>query len=201
MRSVQVSKNKLMAAALELVAEIGYKDASTKKIAQAAGMNEASIFRLFGSKKQLFLDAIFHTSMSGDDIDMQSIWALGDFRSRLEEFVAQCLELCIKQLSVNRMFVLCAMDIMDANFQKLVLSRMLQVADLFRAFLRREGENGEIDYTGTILPDMVFSRLSMAAMYFYRMDGEDVRDQKDKKVLVADLTDFLCGKLRVKHAC
>lgn len=89
---VSDSKNRLMNAALELVADIGYKNASTKKIAQAAKMNEASIFRLFGSKQQLFLDAIYYKSMSGDDIELGSGDGLPDFKSRLVHFIGQCLD-------------------------------------------------------------------------------------------------------------
>lgn len=201
MGSVQESKTRLMNAALELVAEIGYKSASTKKIAQTAGMNEASIFRLFGSKKQLFLDAVFSKSMSGADIDMRGVWAPKDFRGRLDAFLSQCLELCIRQLSVNRMFILTAQDVMDPRFQKMVLSRVMQVAELFRLFLEREREAGSVRLAdGAVLPEMVFSRLSMAAMYFSRLDGDDSRIAEDKRLFVEDLAAFLRDKLCVRDA-
>lgn len=42
-----------MAAALRLMARSGYHGAKTRQIAQEAGVNEALIFRYFGSKKEL----------------------------------------------------------------------------------------------------------------------------------------------------
>jgi|GEM_PF-768502 len=195
------SKKKLMSATLDLVAEVGYKNASTKRIAQAANMNESSIFRLFGSKRQLFLDSIFFMSMSSDDIDMKYIWNLTGCRERLCEFIGQCLDLCIRQLSINRMFVFCTVEVMDEKFQKMVLARVLQVSDLFRLFLERERQLGEIIPTDTaILPDLVFSRLTMAAMYFFRMDIDLAEINEDKQAFVHELTDFVWEKLCVKEA-
>lgn len=196
------SKKKLMGATLDLVAEVGYKNASTKRIAQAANMNESSIFRLFGSKKQLFLDSIFFMSMSSDDMDMKHVWNLTDCRQRIGAFLGQCLDLCIRQLSVNRMFVFCTMEVMDEKFQKMVLARVLQVSDTFRLFLDRERQLGEIVPTDmAILPDLVFSRLTMAAMYFYRLDSDPAEVGEHKQAFLNELADFVWEKLRVKEAC
>lgn len=45
--------DKIVLAFLELVQEEGYKGATTRKIAQAAGVNESTIFRHFKDKKNL----------------------------------------------------------------------------------------------------------------------------------------------------
>ncbi|MEL6535915.1 MAG: helix-turn-helix domain-containing protein [Bacteroidota bacterium] len=44
----------ILEAARDLFATLGYKGTSTKKIAQAAKVNEVTIFRIFGSKEKLF---------------------------------------------------------------------------------------------------------------------------------------------------
>lgn len=56
------SSDKLLSAAIELIAEKGYNGVSTKEIAAAAGLNEVTLFRHFGSKQNLFEAAIdrFH---------------------------------------------------------------------------------------------------------------------------------------------
>lgn len=201
---VSDSKNRLMRAALELVFELGYKNTSTKKIAQAANMNEASIFRLFGSKRQLILDAIYHQSMSGDDLDLASIDDPPDFRGRLERFVGQCLDLCIRQLPTNRTVILSASDIMDRNFHQMILARMLQVEELFRLFLERERQRDGVELDNMeVLPEMVFSRLYMAAMYFYRPWDKETSEEgilEDKRIFVKDLSSYLCSRFLHQEA-
>jgi AcrR family transcriptional regulator len=50
-------------AALAVLAERGYAGATTRRIAEAAGINEVTLFRRFGDKRQLILAAI-HTDIS-----------------------------------------------------------------------------------------------------------------------------------------
>jgi AcrR family transcriptional regulator len=50
-------------AALAVLAERGYVGATTRRIAEAAGINEVTLFRRFGDKRQLILAAI-HTDIS-----------------------------------------------------------------------------------------------------------------------------------------
>ncbi|MFC4099803.1 TetR/AcrR family transcriptional regulator [Paenibacillus xanthanilyticus] len=52
------SKERLMTAAIELMAARGYKGVSTKEIAAAAGVSEMTLFRQFGSKKNLLDQAV-----------------------------------------------------------------------------------------------------------------------------------------------
>ncbi|MFC0215075.1 TetR/AcrR family transcriptional regulator [Paenibacillus chartarius] len=61
------SSDKLLRAAIELIAEKGYNGVSTKEIAAAAGVNEVTLFRNFGTKLQL-LEAAFHRFHYGDEM-------------------------------------------------------------------------------------------------------------------------------------
>lgn len=54
------NKSKLMTAAIDLMAEKGYKGVSTKEIAAAAGVTEMTLFRNFGSKMNLLEQAVEH---------------------------------------------------------------------------------------------------------------------------------------------
>ncbi|MFE5318924.1 TetR/AcrR family transcriptional regulator [Paenibacillus sp. NPDC056579] len=49
----------MLTAVIDLVAQKGYNGVSTKEIAAAAGVNEVTLFRLFGSKQNL-LETAFH---------------------------------------------------------------------------------------------------------------------------------------------
>lgn len=52
-----ISRQKLLEAAAAVFAESGFRGATTRRIAEAAGVNEVTLFRLFGSKSQLMAEA------------------------------------------------------------------------------------------------------------------------------------------------
>lgn len=73
------SKAKLMHAAIDLMAEKGYKGVSTKEIAAAAGVSEMTLFRNFGSKQNLLEKAVdrYHYSIEMTQIfNEKVIWDL-----------------------------------------------------------------------------------------------------------------------------
>jgi AcrR family transcriptional regulator len=53
-----ISRQKLLEAAAKVFAESGFRGATTRRIAEAAGVNEVTLFRQFGSKSQLMCAAI-----------------------------------------------------------------------------------------------------------------------------------------------
>ncbi len=58
-----VTDTTMFDAALAVLAERGYAGATTRRIAEAAGINEVTLFRRFGDKRQLILAAI-HADIS-----------------------------------------------------------------------------------------------------------------------------------------
>lgn len=53
-----VSRQKLLAAAARIYGESGFRGATTRRIADEAGVNEVTLFRLFGSKSALLAEAL-----------------------------------------------------------------------------------------------------------------------------------------------
>lgn len=47
------TRKRIEAAALKLIGQVGYKRATTRRIAEEAGVNEVTLFRHFGTKKNL----------------------------------------------------------------------------------------------------------------------------------------------------
>ena len=52
------NRQRLLEAAGRVYAEVGFRGATTRRIAEEAGVNEVTLFRLFGSKAQLIAEAI-----------------------------------------------------------------------------------------------------------------------------------------------
>jgi AcrR family transcriptional regulator len=51
-------RDRLLLAAITLFGEAGYRGATTRRIAEAAGVNEVTLFRLFGTKRALLDEAV-----------------------------------------------------------------------------------------------------------------------------------------------
>jgi AcrR family transcriptional regulator len=51
-------REQLLEAAVKVFAETGFRGATTRRIAQEAGVNEVTLFRQFGSKEGLILEAV-----------------------------------------------------------------------------------------------------------------------------------------------
>lgn len=57
-------RNEILAAAAEVFAQHGFRGSTTRRIAEAAGVNEITIFRQFGSKEALIGEAMKHMTDS-----------------------------------------------------------------------------------------------------------------------------------------
>jgi AcrR family transcriptional regulator len=67
-RDAAATRAALLEAARKLMAEHGVEGTSTRDVAAAAGVNQALVYRYFGSKEKLFIEAASTASDSADDI-------------------------------------------------------------------------------------------------------------------------------------
>lgn len=58
------TKERILSAALELFSSRGYAATSTRALAAAAGVNEVTLFRSFGSKKNIYVETFLHYAVS-----------------------------------------------------------------------------------------------------------------------------------------
>ena len=87
--SAEERRKQILKSAIRVFAQMTYHGATTKRIAEEAGITEALIYRYFGSKRALFTEAIIHTSerlVSGLEGELQ--------RNRDNPFLA--LENCFR---------------------------------------------------------------------------------------------------------
>jgi AcrR family transcriptional regulator len=92
------TSQRIIIAAMQLFGQVGYSQATTRSIAEAAGVNEVTLFRHFGSKKNLLIACIdsfnatsfaakFETGLTGDyseDIWRMALLQIEDTTAHLE---------------------------------------------------------------------------------------------------------------------
>jgi AcrR family transcriptional regulator len=96
--SIDETRQRIIDAALKLFGEVGYTRATTRAIAEAAGVNEVTIFRHFGNKKNLLFACVsafnqvgfaetFQAHLTGDyaaDIRKMAQLQMADTAGRFE---------------------------------------------------------------------------------------------------------------------
>jgi AcrR family transcriptional regulator len=78
-------RERLLDAAARVYAETGYRGATTRRIAQEAGVNEITLFRHFGSKTTLILEAVRQANLRSDSPAVPT--TLGDPATELRSWV------------------------------------------------------------------------------------------------------------------
>ena len=84
-----IDETRVFEAAVELFVTHGYERTTTKEIAAAAGVNEATLFRRYGSKAQLMEAAIDH---QWQDVPLASLEYTGELEGDLSAIVDAYVE-------------------------------------------------------------------------------------------------------------
>ena len=96
------AREKVLDSAFTLFAEKGYDGTTTKDIAFLAGVNEVTLFRIFGNKEALFHQVIL------EKLPLQSIQSVVDFdmEGPMEEVLLRNARKVLETLKENRHFLM-----------------------------------------------------------------------------------------------
>ena len=119
----------ILAVAVRLFSQKGFRGTTTKEIAQAAGVSEAMVFRHFATKEELYAAILDHKACSGDRFEPEEMASDGiqrkDDRAVFESLALGALNHHEK----------------DPEFQRLLLHSALEKHELaemfFNKFVRR----------------------------------------------------------------
>lgn len=91
------TRERIIQGAAQVFAKKGYDGATTREIAQAAGVNEVTIFRHFGNKKNLFLAMISQRSPLRSVKEVLENQLTGDYRQDLLTIGNQYMKTMLRQ--------------------------------------------------------------------------------------------------------
>ena len=83
---MKATEKKILLAATKLFSEFGYSGVSTRKIAEVAGVNELTLFRVFKSKSNLLQAVIRHFAFEGNIVEKISHEITGDIKKDIQIF-------------------------------------------------------------------------------------------------------------------
>jgi AcrR family transcriptional regulator len=184
-RQPEATRQRLLQAALQLFGQVGYAQATTRRIADAAGVNEVTLFRHFGSKKDLLAACIAAHNAAGFS---------GTFNVGLSgDYPADILTMARRQTADTRR---------SQEVLRMLLCDARSVPELRQALLAGGRENfsrlsayfqEQID-AGTVRPDLpaaalatAFDSLFSSSVLFEHLFAEDLAPQLPVDELITPL--------------
>ncbi len=115
-------RHQLLAVAVSLFSERGFRGTTTKEIAQAAGVSEAMVFRHFATKEELYAAILDHKACSGGSFEPE-VMAADAIQRKDDRAVFESLALGALNHHEN-----------DPDFQRLLLHSALEKHELAQMF-------------------------------------------------------------------
>jgi AcrR family transcriptional regulator len=135
------TRTELLKAAAAVFAQHGSRGSTTRRIAEAAGVNEVTLFRYFGSKEALLQEAIANTAEG-----MSSV-ALPETPIDPETELTEWCGIVMERLRAKRSIIRKCMSEMDENPEMITtaVSTPVRAAHDLAAYLRKLKSEGRAD--------------------------------------------------------
>jgi AcrR family transcriptional regulator len=129
----------------------GFKQTTTKQIAELAGVNESTIFRLFQTKENLFHQSIAHYTAEMLRIDNEGL----TFGKNLEQDIFQLIQknVTLMKQTIPSFRLLIKGSLMDESLLKEVNIKIHQLQNHFKQYLvglQRRGLIKEVDFDALV---------------------------------------------------
>lgn len=150
------SKERILQASMDLFVRNGYKKTTTKLIANKAGVNEVTIFRLFGKKKAI-IEEIIKYKMS--HIDPLKSYFENDAKFNLTEDLYKSSVLYFNSMSKNLPLMLTLLEELGEDFERIFSKLPTRVNEAYKSYFDEMHKRGVI-----IEPDTEFLALSFSTL-------------------------------------
>lgn len=139
------NRDRILDAAARVYAELGYRGATTRRIAEAAGVNEVTLFRTFGSKETLIGEALRCRAQAG----VVSPHALPERPVEPERELTAWAEAHLMGLRAARALIRKSLAEMEAHpeIAPCVAEGWSHAGSELRRYMAALGEHGFVDWT------------------------------------------------------
>ena len=194
--SSEETRQRIISAAAEVGSKVGYSKATTKTIAKAAGVNEVTLFRHFGSKENLFSAAIEQYGGPALVPIIQSQFT-GDYRADLTMVGKFFLDIMVARREMLRLMLCESANIPEV---RTVLARNpRELRQMLAQYLRSQMENGIIKEQHPEALAQAFLGMFFAYAISLNILDEAISPQISNSDLVAQFVDvFIAGTLTNK---
>ncbi|WP_432664470.1 helix-turn-helix domain-containing protein [Wukongibacter baidiensis] len=150
------SKEKILQASMDLFVRNGYKKTTTKLIANKAGVNEVTIFRLFGKKKSI-IEEIIKYKMG--NIDPLTSYFKNDAKFNLSEDLYKSGVLYFNSMSKNLPLMLTLLEELGEDFERIFSKLPTRIKETYKSYFDEMHKRGVIIEQDTEFLALSFSTL------------------------------------------
>jgi AcrR family transcriptional regulator len=188
------ARSRILKAAAEIIAEKGYTRTTTRAIANAASVNEVTIFRQFGSKRNLFSEMIHQYSALPDLTAIIENQLTGDYRQDLLHLGSVFFMAITARKEALRLMLCEAKEIPEVREVAVKIPDQLRL--VLTGYFQKKIEAG---YLRKLNPEvMAQGFLGMFFSYGIARDmlGSSIAPQVSQESLIAQFVDiFVAGTL------
>ncbi|MDP8926362.1 MAG: TetR/AcrR family transcriptional regulator [Actinomycetota bacterium] len=175
---VAARREQILKAATRVFAERGFRRATTREVARAAGVSEGTIYNYFEDKDALLmaiLDRLNETERRAEDFEEGMA---GDFRGFLEEYLHRRMSLIWQNRDVFR--VVLSEMLVNAELRELYLQRVVApTMGIAEENLRSRAERGEVRATDASLVVRVLAGTVIGVLVLGLLGDEEIRARWD----------------------
>lgn len=195
-QSGDTARQKIMEAAGRLFAEKGYSETTTLAIAKESGVNETTIFRNFGNKKNLYMEIFCANTPGAESILLSGLTNGADLKKDLSLMFREYLNTCVQHIPNYRLSVQQIDELQDPTFYREstvrfdnMTAQMVSYLNMLRSFGRI------IDIDCKALAELIFSLFMVKAPEF---SGADVENDPALEEFTDRCTDYFYELLAVR---
>ncbi len=191
------ARQKIMDAAGKLFAEKGYSETTTLAIAAQAGVNETTIFRNFGSKKNLYREIFCANTPGAEDILLNGLTNGADLKKDLSLMFREYVNTCVQHIPNYRLSVQQVDELRDQAFYAESADRFENMKTQMVSYLNLLKSFGRIkDADCAALSEYLFSLFMIKAPQLAGADAE--ANNRAQEALVQECTEYFYELLAVK---
>lgn len=175
----------------------GYKQTTTKQIAELAGVNESTIFRLFENKENLFHESIAHYTAEMLRIDNEGLTFGKDLENDIFLLIRKNVALMKQTIPSFRLLV--KGSLMDEKLLNEVNTKIHQLQNHFKQYLvgmQRRGLIKEADFD--MLVEFLFGAIFHESFLLNIEEAEQETYTRSLDAFCAQFAGYCCEMLLIK---
>ncbi len=188
------TRERILAAAAEIIAEKGYTRSTTRSIAEAAGVNEVTIFRHFGSKRNLLLEMINRHSALPDLSALIEKQLTGDFRQDLIRLATVFFKSITQRKEALRLMLCEAGELPE--LREVIVQIPDQLRGVLTHYFQRQMEAGQMREMHPELAAQAFLGMFFSYGIAREMLGAQIATDVPQEAMIAQFVDiFIHGTI------
>ena len=187
------TRRRILRAAAHVFAEQGYARATTRALATAAGVNEVTLFRRFGSKQSLFAAVVDEYAASALTMAFEA-QLTGDYRHDLMSMGRQVIHALLERHDAVRLMLCEATHVPEV--QDVMAQNPRQLRRALARYLERQMEQGKVRTLHPEVAAQAFWGMFFAYAISLGLLAEPVRPEISQDELLVSFVDiFVDGTL------